>query len=259
MTDKVLYEVIDGVGVITLNRPEVHNAMDDEAAHLYKVALDTALADDAVRAVLLQGAGKSFCSGRDITMLGHRARDESDYHFVLRHQQKRLVVLDSPKPFIAALKGAVIGGGCETALSCDIRVSDTTLKMALPEIHYGILPDTGGTQLMTALIGPSRTKYMVMTGERIDAQTALDWGAVDFVVAPEELDARALDIARMIAAKPPIALAMAKTMIDQGHAGAVRNGIAQELLAQTALFKTEDYAEARAALREKRQPAYKGK
>lgn len=259
MTDKVLYEVIDGVGVITLNRPEVHNAMDDDAAHLYKVALDTALEDDAVRAVLLRGAGKSFCSGRDTTMLGHRAKDESDYHFVLRHQQKRLAVLDSPKPFIAALKGAVIGGGCETALACDIRVSDTTLKMALPEIHYGILPDTGGTQLMTALIGPSRTKYMVMTGERIDAQTALDWGAVDFVVAPEELDAKALEIAKKIAAKPPIALAMAKTMIDQGTAGAVRSGIAQELLAQTALFKTEDYAEARVALREKRKPVYKGK
>ncbi len=259
MSDKVLYEVIDGVGVITLNRPEVHNALDDEAAHLYKDLLDRALDDDGVRAVLLQGAGKSFCSGRDTSMLGHRARDESDYHFVLRHQQKRLAVMDSPKPFIAALKGAALGGGCETALSCDIRIADTTLKMALPEIHYGILPDTGGTQLMTTLIGPSRTKYMVMTGDRIDAETALAWGAVDFVVAPGELDARALDLARKIAAKPPIALAMAKTMIDQIHAGAVRSGIAQELLAQTALFKTEDYQEARAALREKRTPAYKGK
>ena len=259
MSDKVLYHVSDGVGVITLNRPEVHNAMDDEAAHRYKEVLDQALDDDAVRAILLQGAGKSFCSGRDTTMLGHRARDESDYHFVLRHQQKRLTVMDSPKPFIAALKGAVIGGGCETALSCDIRITDNTLKMALPEIHYGILPDTGGTQLMTALIGPSRTKYMVMTGDRIDAQTALDWGAVDFVVAPDELDARALELAKKIAAKPPIALAMAKTMVDQAHAGAVRNGIAQELLAQTALFKTEDYVEARAALREKRTPVYKGK
>ena len=259
MSAKVLYEVIDGVGVVTLNRPEVHNAMDDEAAALYKEVLDAALEDDLVRAVLLQGAGKSFCSGRDTTMLGHRAKDESDYHFVLRHQQKRLAVIDSPKPFIAALKGAAIGGGCETALACDIRISDTTLKMGLPEINYGILPDTGGTQLMTALIGPSRTKYMVMTGNRIDAQTALEWGAVDFVVAPEELDAKALEIAKGIAAKPPIALAMAKTMIDQGHAGAVRNGIAQELLAQTALFKTEDYTEARAALREKRTPIYRGK
>lgn len=259
MTDKVLYKVVDGVGVITLNRPEVHNAMDDDAAALFKEILDQALEDDAVRAVLLQGAGKSFCSGRDTTMLGHRARDESDYHFVLRHQQKRLLVIDSPKPFVAALRGGAIGGGCEMALSCDIRIADTTLKMALPEIHYGILPDTGGTQMMTALIGPSRTKYMVMTGEKIDAATALEWGAVDFVVAPDELDARALEIAKKIAAKPPIALAMAKTMIDQGHAGAVRNGIAQELLAQTALFKTEDYVEARAALREKRAPVYKGK
>jgi len=259
MSAKVLYEVIDGVGVVTLNRPQVHTEMDDEAAALYKEVIDAALEDDRVRAVLLQGAGKSFCSGRDTTMLGHRAKDESDYHFVLRHQQKRLAVLDSPKPFIAALKGAAIGGGCETALACDIRIADTTLKMALPEINYGILPDTGGTQLMTALIGPSRTKYMVMTGNRIDAQTALEWGAVDFVVAPEELDARALEIARSIAAKPPIALAMAKTMIDQGHAGAVRNGIAQELLAQTALFKTDDYTEARAALREQRTPNYRGK
>lgn len=259
MSDKVLYEVVNGVGVITLNRPDVHNAMDDEAAALYKEMLDRALNDDAVRAILMRGAGKSFCSGRDTTMLGHRARDESDYHFVLRHQQGRLKVMDSPKPFVAALKGAVIGGGCEMALSCDIRVSSTDLKMALPEINYGILPDTGGTQIMTTLIGPARTKYMVMTGERIDARTALEWGAVDFVVSPEELDARALEIAKKIAAKPPICLAMAKTMIDQAHAGAVRNGIAQELLAQTALFKTEDYAEARAAIREKRTPIYKGK
>lgn len=259
MTAKILYEVTDGVGVITLNRPEVHNAIDDEASALYAEVLDKALGDDAVRAVLLQGAGKSFCSGRDTTLLGHRARDESDYHFILRHQQGRLKVLDSTKPFIAAVKGAVIGGGCELALCCDIRVSSTDLKMALPEILYGILPDTGGTQYMANLIGTSRAKYMVMTGERIDARTALEWGAVDFVVEPEELEAKALDIARSIAARPPLALAMAKTMIDQGVAGAVRNGITQELLAQSYLFRTEDYQEARAALREKRAPVFKGK
>ena len=259
MTEKVLYKVVDGVGVITLNRPEVHNAMDDDAADLYKEFLREASENDTVRAVLLQGAGKSFCSGRDTTMLGYRAHDESDYHFVLRHQRKRLAVMESPKPFIAALKGAAIGGGCETAIACDIRVSDTTLKMALPEINYGLLPDTGGTQIMATLIGPSRTKYMVMTGNSIDAETALEWGAVDFVVAPEELDATALSLAKSIAAKPPIALAMAKSMIDQSHIGAVRNGIGQELLAQSALFKSEDYAEARSALREKRPPVYKGK
>ncbi|MCK9542345.1 MAG: enoyl-CoA hydratase/isomerase family protein [Novosphingobium sp.] len=259
MTAKILYDVTDGVGIITLNRPEVHNAIDDEASELYAEVLDRALADDGVKAILLQGAGKSFCSGRDTTMLGHRARDESDYHFILRHQKGRLKVLDSTKPFIAAVKGAVIGGGCELALCCDIRVSSTDLKMALPEILYGILPDTGGTQYMANLIGTSRAKYMVMTGERIDARTALEWGAVDFVVEPDELDARALEIARKIAARPPLALAMAKTMVDQGVAGAVRNGITQELLAQSYLFRTEDYQEARAALREKRAPVFRGK
>ena len=145
------------------------------------------------------------------------------------------------------------------ALAADIRVSSTDLKMGLPEINYGLLPDTGGTQMLTALIGASRTKYMVMSGERIDAKTALEWGAVDFVVAPEELDARALAIAHTLAAKPPIALAMAKQLRDQMHGPAIRSGIAQELLSQTALFKTEDYAEARAAHREGRKPIYKGK
>lgn len=259
MSDSVLFDRDGAIGIITLNRPERHNAMNDEAAERYQHVLDQALHDDAVRVVLLRGAGKSFCSGRDTAMLGHREKDESDYHFVLRAQQGRLKILDSPKPFVAAIKGAAIGGGCEMALACDIRVAASDLKMALPEINYGLLPDTGGTQYLASLIGISRAKYMVMTGERIDAQTALEWGAVDFVVEPGELDAKALDLARALASKPPIALAMAKTMIDQGFAGAVRNGIAQELMAQTALFKSEDYAEARAALREKRAPSYKGR
>jgi enoyl-CoA hydratase/carnithine racemase len=233
--------------------------MDDEASARFQEVLNEALGDSAVRVVLLRGAGRSFCSGRDTAMLGHRAIDESDYHFVLRAQQGRLKMLESPKPLIAAVKGAAIGGGAEIALACDIRVAASDLRLALPEINYGLLPDTGGTQYLASLLGPARAKYMIMSGEPIDAQTALDWGAVDFVVEPGELDDTALAVARKLAGKPPIALAMAKTMIDQGIAGAVRNGLAQELLAQTALFKTEDYAEARAAVREKRLPAYKGK
>ena len=259
MSETVLFHRDGHVGVITLNRPERRNAMDDEASARFQDVLNEALGDCAVRVVLLCGAGKSFCSGRDTAMLGHRAHEESDYHFVLRAQQGRLRMLDSPKPLVAAVKGAAIGGGAEIALACDVRVAASDLRLALPEINYGLLPDTGGTQYLASLIGPARAKYMIMAGEAIDAQTALDWGAVDFVVEPGALDDTALAVARKLAGKPPIALAMAKTMIDQGIAGAVRNGLAQELLAQTALFKTEDYAEARAAVREKRLPAYKGK
>jgi enoyl-CoA hydratase len=245
--------------IITLNRPERHNGMDDEMSELFQHLLIEALNETESSTLLLRAEGKSFCSGRDTTVLGHRARDESDFHFVRRHQETRLMMMDSTKPIIAALKGGAIGGGCELAIASDIRVSDTTLKMALPEINYGVLPDTGGTQLMTALIGPSRTKYMVMTGQRIDAATALEWGAVDFVVPPEELDAKALEIAREIAAKPPINLAMAKEMINLTYGATIRTGTRAELYAQSYLFKTEDYQEARAAHREKRAPVYKGK
>lgn len=259
MSDPILFEHIGQVGIITLNRPERHNAMDDEASGLLHYLFEKAVECDAVGAILLRGEGASFCSGRDTSVLGYRARNESDYYFVRRHQAFRLKILECPKPIIAEIKGAVIGGGCEMALAADIRVSSSDLKMSLPEINYGLLPDTGGTQFLTNLIGPSRAKYMVLSGARIDAQTALSWGAVDFVVEPEALAQKALEIATELGRKPPIALAMGKAMIDQGTIGAVRNGITQELLAQTALFKTEDYAEARAALREKRSPRYKGK
>lgn len=259
MADQILSERDGSLRIITLNRPERHNAMDDSMSALFQQLVGEALDETETNAILIRATGKSFCSGRDTNVLGQRARDESDFHFVRRHQEGRLRMQESTKPIIAALKGGAIGGGCELALAADIRMSDTTLKMALPEILYGVLPDTGGTQMMTALIGPSRTKYMVMTGQKIDAATALEWGAVDFVVEPDELDARALAVARDIAAKPPINLAMAKEMINLMHGATIRTGTRAELYAQSYLFKTDDYHEARAAIREKRAPHYKGK
>jgi enoyl-CoA hydratase len=259
MSDTILSEIDGRLRIITLNRPEVHNAMNDAMSELFQHLLFEALEETETSAILLRANGKSFCAGRDTNVLGQRTRDESDYHFVRRAQEGRLRMLESTKPIIAAVKGGAIGGGCEIALSCDIRVADTTLKMALPEINYGLLPDTGGTQMLTALIGPSRTKYLVLSGDRIDAATALEWGAVDFVVGPDELDARALSIARTIASKPPLNLAMGKEMINLMHGPTIRTGTRAELMAQSYIFKTEDYAEARAALREKRTPVYKGK
>ncbi|MFN7028018.1 MAG: enoyl-CoA hydratase/isomerase family protein [Sphingopyxis sp.] len=259
MADQILSEIDGALRIITLNRPDRHNAMDDDMSALFQTLIGEALEETASNAILIRANGKSFCSGRDTNVLGQRARDESDFHFVRRHQEGRLRMQESTKPIIAGLKGGAIGGGCELALAADMRISDTTLKMALPEILYGVLPDTGGTQMMTALIGPSRTKYMVMSGQKIDAATALEWGAIDFLVAPEELDVRALELARDIAAKPPINLAMAKEMINLMHGATIRTGTRAELYAQSYLFKTEDYHEARTAIREKRAPQYKGK
>lgn len=259
MSETIQSERDGALHILTLNRPERHNAMDDDMSARFRAALEEALEESESSAILIRAKGKSFCSGRDTNVLGQRVRDESDFHFVRRHQDGRLKMQEATKPIIAALKGGAIGGGCELALAADIRVSDTTLKMALPEINYGVLPDTGGTQMMTALIGPSRAKYMVMSGRPIDARTALEWGAVDFVVTPEDLDAKALEIAHDIAAKPPIHLAMAKELVNLMHGPVIRTGTRAELYAQSYLFRTDDYQEARAALREKRAPAYKGK
>lgn len=255
----ILSELDDGLRIITLNRPERHNAMNDEMSDLFHEVLYEALDETCSTAILLRANGKSFCSGRDTAVLGHRERDESDFHFVRRTQESRLRMLDATKPIVAAVKGGAIGGGCELALAADIRVADTTLKLSLPEINYGLLPDTGGTQLLTALVGPSRAKYLILSGDRILAEQALAWGAIDFLVEPDALDERAMAIARNLASKPPINLAMGKQMVDMIHGPAIRAGTRAELLAQTALFKSEDYAEARAAHREKRKPVYKGK
>ena len=259
MSERVRRRLEDGVGIVSLNRPEKHNAMDDEMGPLLQDALHWAFDSPDVRCVLLRGEGPSFCSGRDTTVLGHRARDESDYAFVRRAQDGRLAMLDAGKPIVAALRGHVIGGGMEMALAADMRVAATDVKLRLPEVRYGILPDTGGTQVLTTLIGPSRTKYLVMTGESVDGEQALAWGIVDWLVSPEALDDEALRIAKQLAAGPPLAVSMAKQLVDQVWGDTVRRGVRAELLAQTTLFKSVDYQEARAALREKRTPKYKGK
>jgi enoyl-CoA hydratase/carnithine racemase len=167
-------------------------------------------------------------------------------------------MLDSQKPFIAAIRGYAIGGGCELALQCDIRVASQTAQFSLPEIDHGIITDGGGSVITAAIAGPSRAKYLLMTGERIDAAQALAWGMVDFVVDDAELDARAFEIARKIAARPPIHLAMAKQLVDGVHGDQIRRGIREELVAITALYKTEDRLEARTARAEKRDPVFKG-
>ena len=255
----VLRTVEEGVAILSLNRPERHNAMDDDASEALREALQWAIGDPDVRVILLRGEGKSFCSGRDTSVLGHRKSNESDFHFVRRAQDGRLAMLDAPKPIVAAVRGHVIGGGMEIALAADMRVAATDVKLRLPEIRYGLLPDTGGTQILTTLIGPSKTKYLVMTGEAVEASQALEWGIVDWVVPPEALDHEALSIAKKIATGPPLAVAMAKQLVDQLHGDQVRRGIREELLAQSTLFKSEDFLEARAALREQREPEYKGR
>jgi enoyl-CoA hydratase/carnithine racemase len=158
-------------------------------------------------------------------------------------------MLESSKPVVAAVQGYALGGGFETALGADMRIAAEDAVFAFPEIGYGLTADTGGTQLLTPLVGPARAKYLLMTGERIDAAQALAWGIVDWVVPGPELREAALTLARKLAAAPPTAVAFAKQLVDQAWAGSIRNGMRQEVVAQAALFASDDYARRREARR----------
>lgn len=243
----VLLEHVDGVAVISFNRPDRHNAMNDAMGEAWRDTLRAAIRDPQVRCILLRGEGPSFSSGRDTTQLGQRVAGESDLSFVRRAQQVRLDTLEAPKPVVAAVRGYCLGGAFEVALSADIRVAATDAVFAFPEVRYGLMADTGGTQLLTPLIGPGRAKYLHLTGDRLDAATAYEWGVVEFLVPPEELDGYALALAKRLAAAPPHAAAMIKQAVDQAWAGTIRNGIGFELVAQTALFAGEEYRTTRAA------------
>jgi len=239
----------DGVITITFNRPEVHNAFNDAfGGELHKVLADARANTDG-KVVVLRGEGRSFCSGRDFREMGVRPPGVSHHDYMVAGQQKIRMMLEMGKPIIAALKGACYGGGAEYALVADVRIAAPTTRIALPEVNYGLAVDQGGSALAASLIGPSRTKWMLMTGDAVDAQTALGWGLVDFVVPLEELDEHVQGLARKIASKPWRAVMAAKGLVDELWADGVRAAIRRELQQQLALFASEDFE----ALRDKRQ------
>ena len=238
---------LDGhVRVITLDRPERHNALDDATSAQLEAALAAAYTDDS-RVILLRGAGRSFCSGRDVAQLGHRAGGENDLDFVRRHQDRRLAMVACPKPIVAAVRGYALGGGLELALAADIRIAATDAQLAFPEVRYGLMTDTGGSAFATVLAGPSRAKLLAMTGRRIDAAKALAWSLVDEIVPPEELDQHALDLCHEIAAHSPSAVAMIKQVVDESWHATLHATSRAELLAQVALFASPEYLAAKAA------------
>lgn len=248
-------EVVDGVGILSFNKPEVHNAMDDQATIEIHDAFTWAKQNKDIRVVVLRGEGKSFHTGRDVRVMGVRPPGVTHYEFMKEGQRNIVALLEMGKPTIAAMKGGTLGGGAELALCCDIRVTSTELKFALPEVKFGLAVDQGGSAMAASLIGPSRTKWLLMTGDTINAQTALDWGLADFMVEPDDLDPTVMDIAAKIARNPSRAVLAAKELVDELWADGVRAAIRRELTTQLALFGSEEFAE----LRAKRQAALKAK
>ncbi|MFA7668610.1 MAG: enoyl-CoA hydratase/isomerase family protein [Burkholderiaceae bacterium] len=239
--DPVIFDVHEGVAIITLNRPQVHNALNDPMRDALTRCFEEAGQRDDIRAVLLMGRGKSFCSGRDTKGFVDPAHGASHSALIATAQQVRRRQLGCGKPMVCALQGHAIGAGAELALGCDIRVAAHDMKFSLPEVPYGLVADTGSSTLLTALVGPARAKWILLSGLPVTAGDAQSWGLVEWVVAPETLEQKSLEIVTTLASRPVAALRQQKRLIDVQFAPLIETGLAREMAAQLQLFDSGEY------------------
>ncbi|MEW6275073.1 MAG: enoyl-CoA hydratase-related protein [Bacillota bacterium] len=254
---KLLLEKRDGIALLTLNRPEVNNALDRQTWFALDEAIKEVRADAEVRVLIITGAGeRAFAAGADVRWL----KERPPLDLLERGPQAIMLDLEKlPKPVIAAVNGYALGGGCELAMACDIRIASEKARFGLPEINLGILPGGGGTQRLSRLVGKGKAKELIFTGDIIDAREAERIGLVNKVVPPEELMEATMAMAKKIMGKSPVALRVVKAVIDVGTGTDFPAALAYEQFGQTILWGTEDRQEGMAAFLEKRPPQFKGK
>jgi enoyl-CoA hydratase len=256
----LIVERSGAIAVVTLNRPEVLNALNLQMLRELSATVAEFDADDTLRAVILTGAGgKAFAAGADIGELNALGNARAGEEQARRGQALTTSLERLRVPVIAAVNGFALGGGCELAMACDIRVASSSARFGQPEVNLGILPGYGGTQRATRLVGEGWAMYLCLTGEMIDAQEALRIGLVQKVTAPAELLGEAQRIAALIAAKGPLAVAAAKRAIVDGASLSLADGLALEALRFGAAVATDDFREGSQAFLDKRKPSFSGR
>jgi enoyl-CoA hydratase len=251
-------EVADRVATLTVNRPDKLNALNDATIAELGVAIDQIRVDDSIGGVLLTGAGRAFVAGADISELSNqtpvlakaRARAGQD---VFRR------IETCPKPVIAVVNGFALGGGCERAMSCHIRIASEAAKFGQPESKLGLLPGYGGSQRLPRLVGKGRATQLLITGEMIDAAEAYRIGLVNKVVAADRLMSEAREMMKMILGNGPLAVALCIEAVDRGLEMSLDEGLILEANHFGLLAATDDMREGTRAFMEKRAPAFKGK
>ena len=250
---------IDGpIATITNDNVEKHNAFDDAMdQRLFEILGELKERPD-VRAVIWRGEGRSWSSGRDVGSIGTGHQTMSHHELMTRGHQGIQQVFDLPAPIIVAIQGWAIGGSFQRALLCDIRIAAEGARFMLPEVTHGVIPDTGGVGRLFQISGPGLVSDMVLTGRRLTADEALAHGIVSRVVPPEDLDATAQEMAEAIAAAPAVTVKMARRVIAHLAEPEIRSSMADELVFQTFINKSDDFAELRAARAEERPPKFTG-
>ncbi len=260
---RVSYETIrlsrdNAVAVIEINRPEKLNALNRMVRDEIMDAVDSLTFDDEIKVLILHGSGeKAFAAGADVSEF--HARTPVEQRELYRHRRVYEAVADFPKPTIAAVQGFCIGGGCELALACDLRVADETARFSQAEIRIGLIPGAGGTQRLARLVGPGQAMRIALTGDFVDAEEAHRIGLVEFLVDKGQHLEKAQDLAQRMCRWSPVSLRLAKQSVRASMEGPLAQGLQLEKELFLAAFASEDGREGVSAFVEKRDPKFKGR
>ena len=253
---QILITKENGIGIVTVNRPESLNAMNKDVVIEFISKIEGLLSEGDIRVIIITGSGeKAFIAGADIKLMQKMNKSEA-YEFANLGHKLANTIENSDKPVIAAVNGFALGGGSEIALACHIRVASDNAVFAQPEVKIGLLPGWGGTQRLPRIIGKGLANELIITGRNVDAQEALEIGLVNRVVSKEELINTCVDIAQLIIKNSPNAISESIKLISLSSGTELTDGLSSEAKTFSELFETEETTEGLTAFVEKRPPKY---
>lgn len=259
--ETILFEKEDEIGIVTLNRPERKNALNEKLKRELSSAFDQMDKDPEIKAVILTGGRNVFCAGADIKERANTNLTPAGFYFSQMKMTQALFskIENFEKPVIAAISGVAVGGGFELSLVADLRIASVTALFGLPEVNIGVIPAGGGTQRLSRLIGTARAKELLFTGDMITAEAANILGIVNWVIPLESFMKEAKILANKLAAKPPLSMKFAKRAVNVGMQLDLTSAIDYETACAAILIASEDRIEGFNAFVEKRRPVYKGR
>ncbi|WP_242921344.1 enoyl-CoA hydratase-related protein [Pontibacter liquoris] len=254
----LLYTVQDGVATITLNRPDVFNAFNDQQSYDLQDALKQVSRDNTVRVVVLTGAGKAFCSGQDLKAIAGASKRDLSESLEKRYNPIIRAMRNLPKPIICKLNGVAAGAGCSLALACDLVVASSAASMIEVFVNVGLVLDSGSSFFLPRAVGSLKAFELSTLGSKVSAEEALQLGMVNKVVAPEELDAAVAELAARYATSPTKAIGLMKKMLNKSFHSTLDEMLDYEAQCQKIAGNSDDYKEGVTAFNEKRKPQFKG-